>query len=156
MRAEWLQHEQRYIISEYVTMAKPTSAFFRAGPSLVPSPVTATTCLCSSTVLSMMPGCIQHMQLVHVLVWGKQNIYTCVKVQNALRVFVAPSRTFDQGVFVRGRGACQHPQLGPDLINTLLFNLSMAECSRNTLATPRLSLDITSVCECIWGVFSGP
>lgn len=38
-----------------VTMAKPTSAFFRAGPSLVPSPVTATTCLCSTMVLSIMP-----------------------------------------------------------------------------------------------------
>lgn len=39
-------------------MAKPTSAFFRAGPSLVPSPVTATTCLCSIMLLSMMPGYI--------------------------------------------------------------------------------------------------
>lgn len=38
-----------------ITMAKPTSAFFRAGPSLVPSPVTATTCLCSMMLLSMMP-----------------------------------------------------------------------------------------------------
>ncbi len=38
-----------------LTIAKPTSAFLRAGPSLVPSPVTATTCLCSNTVLSMMP-----------------------------------------------------------------------------------------------------
>ena len=37
-------------------MAKPTSAFFKAGPSLVPSPVTATTCLCSMTLLSMIPG----------------------------------------------------------------------------------------------------
>lgn len=38
-----------------LTIAKPTSAFFKAGPSLVPSPVTATTCLCSMTVLSMIP-----------------------------------------------------------------------------------------------------
>lgn len=37
------------------TMAKPTSAFLSAGPSLVPSPVTATTCRCSVCVLSMMP-----------------------------------------------------------------------------------------------------
>lgn len=36
-------------------MAKPTSAFFKAGPSFVPSPVTATTCLCSATVLSIIP-----------------------------------------------------------------------------------------------------
>lgn len=36
-------------------MAKPTSAFFRAGPSFVPSPVTATTCRWSPMVLSMMP-----------------------------------------------------------------------------------------------------
>lgn len=40
---------------EVVTIAKPTSAFLRAGPSLVPSPVTATTCRVSPTVLSMMP-----------------------------------------------------------------------------------------------------
>lgn len=38
-----------------VTIAKPTSAFLRAGPSLVPSPVTATTCRVSPTVLSIMP-----------------------------------------------------------------------------------------------------
>lgn len=38
-----------------VTMAKPTSAFLRAGPSLVPSPVTATTCRVSPTVLSIIP-----------------------------------------------------------------------------------------------------
>lgn len=41
--------------AEPLTMAKPTSAFFRAGPSFVPSPVTATTCRWSPTVLSMMP-----------------------------------------------------------------------------------------------------
>lgn len=39
-----------------LTMANPTSAFFRAGPSLVPSPVTATTCLWSAIVLSIMPA----------------------------------------------------------------------------------------------------
>lgn len=38
-----------------LTIAKPTSAFFNAGPSLVPSPVTATTCLWSTMVLSMIP-----------------------------------------------------------------------------------------------------
>ena len=37
------------------TIANPTSAFLRAGPSLVPSPVTATTCRVSKTVLSMIP-----------------------------------------------------------------------------------------------------
>lgn len=37
------------------TIANPTSAFFKAGPSLVPSPVTATTCLRSPTVLSIIP-----------------------------------------------------------------------------------------------------
>lgn len=36
-------------------MAKPTSAFLSAGPSLVPSPVTATTCRVSPTRLSMIP-----------------------------------------------------------------------------------------------------
>jgi len=36
-------------------MAKPTSAFFRAGPSFVPSPVTATTSLLSLILLFMMP-----------------------------------------------------------------------------------------------------
>lgn len=43
-----------------VTMAKPTSAFLRAGPSFVPSPVTATTCRCSNTVLSMIPEMTRH------------------------------------------------------------------------------------------------
>lgn len=38
-----------------LTIANPTSAFFNAGPSLVPSPVTATTCLWSTMVLSMIP-----------------------------------------------------------------------------------------------------
>lgn len=37
------------------TIANPTSAFFRAGPSLVPSPVTATTSLCSFNLLSIIP-----------------------------------------------------------------------------------------------------
>ena len=37
------------------TMAKPTSAFFSAGPSLVPSPVTATTSRLALRLLSMMP-----------------------------------------------------------------------------------------------------
>lgn len=36
-------------------MANPTSAFLRAGPSLVPSPVTATTSRFSETVLSIIP-----------------------------------------------------------------------------------------------------
>lgn len=38
-----------------VTIANPTSAFLRAGPSFVPSPVTATTCRGSHIVLSMIP-----------------------------------------------------------------------------------------------------
>lgn len=36
-------------------MANPTSAFFKAGPSFVPSPVTATTSRLSLTLLSIMP-----------------------------------------------------------------------------------------------------
>lgn len=36
-------------------MANPTSAFFNAGPSLVPSPVTATTSRLSLTLLSIIP-----------------------------------------------------------------------------------------------------
>lgn len=36
-------------------MANPTSAFFKAGPSLVPSPVTATTSRLSLTLLSIIP-----------------------------------------------------------------------------------------------------
>ena len=39
-----------------LTMAKPTSAFFNAGPSLVPSPVTATTSRMVETREFMMPG----------------------------------------------------------------------------------------------------
>lgn len=38
-----------------VTIAKPTSAFFKAGPSFVPSPVTATTSRLSVAVLSIIP-----------------------------------------------------------------------------------------------------
>lgn len=38
-----------------ITMAKPTSAFFKAGASLVPSPVTATTSRFFVLLLSMMP-----------------------------------------------------------------------------------------------------
>lgn len=36
-------------------MANPTSAFFSAGPSFVPSPVTATTSRLSLTLLSIIP-----------------------------------------------------------------------------------------------------
>ena len=36
-------------------MANPTSAFFNAGPSLVPSPVTATTSRLALILLFMMP-----------------------------------------------------------------------------------------------------
>lgn len=49
--------------TDKLTIAKPTSAFFKAGPSLVPSPVTATTCLCSTTVLSIIPRNIKHEDL---------------------------------------------------------------------------------------------
>lgn len=33
------------------------------------------------------------------------------------------SLTFDQGMLVRGGGASQHPQLWPDLVDSLLLNL---------------------------------
>lgn len=36
---------------------------------------------------------------------------------------VSPSLTFNQRVLIRGRGASQHPQLWPDLVNPLLLNL---------------------------------
>lgn len=36
---------------------------------------------------------------------------------------VCPSLTFDQGVLVCGGGASQHPQLWPDLVDSLLLNL---------------------------------
>ena len=39
-----------------IPIANPTSAFLRAGASLVPSPVTATTSRPADRVLSMMPG----------------------------------------------------------------------------------------------------
>lgn len=53
-RFHWIATEKQKPL-KMVTMAKPTSAFLRAGPSLVPSPVTATTCRVSPTVLSMIP-----------------------------------------------------------------------------------------------------
>lgn len=93
-------------------MAKPTSAFFKAGPSLVPSPVTATTCLCSMTVLSMMPG---HKQ------GGNRG---CSRKCVQMNVCVFNLRlTFDQCVFVSWRGSSQHTEFGPDFVNTFLFNL---------------------------------
>lgn len=54
--SSWVGYGWSVLMAEVeYTMAKPTSAFFRAGPSLVPSPVTATTCLCSTNVLSIIP-----------------------------------------------------------------------------------------------------
>lgn len=35
--------------------------------------------------------------------------------------------TFHQCVLVRGRRSCQHPKLGPDLVQLLLFHLPIAE-----------------------------
>ena len=43
------------IILGKITIAKPTSAFFSAGPSLVPSPVTATTSRPALILLAMIP-----------------------------------------------------------------------------------------------------
>ena len=43
------------LIQSTQTIANPTSAFLRAGPSLVPSPVTATTSLLPSSLQSMIP-----------------------------------------------------------------------------------------------------
>ena len=43
------------MILEKITIAKPTSAFFSAGPSLVPSPVTATTSRPALILLAMIP-----------------------------------------------------------------------------------------------------
>lgn len=56
----WISDRNITSANRKLTMAKPTSAFFKAGPSFVPSPVTATTCLCSITVLSIIPGTIRH------------------------------------------------------------------------------------------------
>ena len=43
------------IILGKITIANPTSAFFSAGPSLVPSPVTATTSRPALILLAMIP-----------------------------------------------------------------------------------------------------
>lgn len=37
--------------------------------------------------------------------------------------FTPPHFTFDEGMLIRGGGASQHPELWPDLVNSLLFNL---------------------------------
>lgn len=97
-----------------ITMAKPTSAFFRAGPSLVPSPVTATTCLCSTILLSMMP---KHKKTKN----RPFSVCLCCWVYVCACVHVLP--TFDQCVFVSGWWPSQNTQLGPDFVNALLFNL---------------------------------
>ena len=52
---EFCKPKKRRIREIKITMAKPTSAFFKAGPSLVPSPVTATTSLLALILLLMMP-----------------------------------------------------------------------------------------------------
>jgi hypothetical protein len=44
-----------FIYTVKLTIANPTSAFFNAGPSLVPSPVTATTSRLDVSLLSMIP-----------------------------------------------------------------------------------------------------
>ena len=61
-------------IKRKLTIAKPTSAFFKAGPSLVPSPVTATTCLCSITVLSIIPRKVKH----GYFGWNKKLMAKCI------------------------------------------------------------------------------
>lgn len=53
---EQLGKNKTRVVWSVLTMAKPTSAFLRAGPSLVPSPVTATTCRWSTRVLSIIPA----------------------------------------------------------------------------------------------------
>lgn len=40
-----------------------------------------------------------------------------------LRISPPPHFTFDEGMLIRGGGASQHPELWPDLVNSLLFNL---------------------------------
>ena len=52
-----------------IPIAKPTSAFLRAGASLVPSPVTATTSLPAESVLSMIPGMILSIQFQIIIAW---------------------------------------------------------------------------------------
>lgn len=124
-----------------ITMAKPTSAFFRAGPSLVPSPVTATTCLCSMILLSMMP---EHKKTKNrpfsvCLCW---RVCVCACVHVLL--------TFDQCVFVSGWWPSQNTQLGPDFVNALLFNLRRGTDGERpkeerviNLNSSLLSLDVT-------------
>lgn len=127
-------------------MAKPTSAFFRAGPSFVPSPVTATTCLCSSTVLSMIPEKINRWlrytcSPVEALMFAHrfsswinfylQDIFSflksnCGNINPSLPEPPPGSPTcltFDQSVFICWRRSCQDSQLRPNLIDAFLFNL---------------------------------
>lgn len=73
-----------------VTMAKPTSAFLRAGPSLVPSPVTATTCRVSPTVLSMIPDQETNEGLVRLSLASYCTVLW----------FGGEDRTFDKSVFI--------------------------------------------------------
>lgn len=124
-----------------ITMAKPTSAFFRAGPSLVPSPVTATTCLCSMILLSMMP---EHKKTKN------RPFSVCLCCWVCVCACVHALLTFDQCVFVGGWWPSQNTQLGPDFVNALLFNLRRRTDGERpkeerviNLNSSLLSLDVT-------------
>lgn len=51
-------------------------------------------------------------------------------VSSGLRITSYPRLTFDQGMLIRGRGASQHPQLWPNLVNPLLLNLERSVVCR--------------------------
>lgn len=119
-----------------LTIAKPTSAFFSAGPSLVPSPVTATTCLWSTMVLSIMPvECVNTGGQTEAGDASPKSVKNDRKLMNSSHCEIDKDRrrsdsndadvhfTFDERVFVGGGGSGQHPQLGPNLVDTLLLHL---------------------------------
>lgn len=87
---------------------------------MVPSPVTATTCLCSMTVLSMIPGEEKHDYLRFAAL-----CYLSFEPRKERRMKEKKKkqRTFDQGVLISGRRAGEHSQFGPDLVDAFLFDL---------------------------------
>lgn len=137
-----------------VTMANPTSAFFKAGPSLVPSPVTATTCLCSVTVLSIIPAKQTHCSHQHWFFFVSVNMRV-LGVQMGKDKWCGANEwmnenehTLHQSVLVCRGGAGQYSQLGPNLIDALLLDLRR-KITNCILAQVRHSVSATSII--LWG-----
>lgn len=161
-------------------MANPTSAFFRAGPSLVPSPVTATTCLWSTIVLSIIPveNTYTHKQGKYVGDYTLKNrrkgkatqpymIFVCIN-NNICGRLVTSQRTMS-GKFVLNWTVVNLPltsvclSVGDDLARTLSLGhtLSIRSCSTWTRVHKKVEIVghvvmVLTVFLCLWSQLSFP